>query len=318
MSRIATIAQNRFSVFTALNTQERLFEAQTQVGTGLKAQDFAGLGREAGRLISVKNEFERVEQFRFNIETTERRLELMSFSLDRVERIAHEFRTTLADAKNGDTANVIGLPALAQGLLDQIVDLLNVKDESRFLFSGGNIQNKPVDLNNGTYTPPTVPPFPAAADTDWYGGDDVTQQARIDEDFVVNYGVRANEPAIERVIRAFDAISEISFSSPPSTAEVTAVNDAIALLTVAIENPPVGEKTLTEVFSEVELNRVLLNDVDTKHENFAAFAEQSIIDIEQVDPAEAITRLNTEQVTLEASFATIARIQSLSLVKFLV
>ena len=258
MSRIATIAQNRFSVFTTLNTQERLFDAQTQVGSGLKSQDFAGLGREAGRLISVKNEFSRVEQFRSNIEGTERRLELMRFSLEGVERIAHDFRTTLADARNGDTANVIGLPALAQGLLDQIVDLLNVKDESRFLFSGGNIQNKPIDLNNGTYTPPTVPPFPAVANTDWYGGDNVTQQARIDEDFVIDYGVKANDPAIERVIRAFEAISEITFSSPPSAAEVAAISDAIALLTVAIDTPPVGEATLNQLFAGVELNRVLL------------------------------------------------------------
>ncbi|MEX2617783.1 MAG: hypothetical protein WD767_16965 [Alphaproteobacteria bacterium] len=317
MSRIATIAQNRFSVFTTLNTQERLFDAQTQVGSGLKSQDFAGLGREAGRLISVKNEFSRVEQFRSNIEATDRRLELMRFSLEGVERIAHDFRTTLASARNGETANVIGLPALAQGLLDQIVDLLNVKDESRFLFSGGNIQNKPVDLNNGTYTPPAVPPFPAAADTDWYGGDNVTQQARIDEDFVVDYGVKANNPAIERVIRAFDAISEITFSSPPSAAEVAVISDAIELLTVAIDTPPVGEATLNQLFAGVELNRVLLRDVDKKHENFAAFAERTIIDIEQVDTAEAITRLNIEQVTLEASFATISRVQNLSLVNFL-
>lgn len=317
MSRIATIAQSRFSVFTALKTQERLFEAQTQVGSGLKAQDFAGLGQDAGRLINVKNEFDRVDQFRTNIETTERRLELMSFSLERVEDIAHEFRTTLADAKNGETANVIGLPSLAQGLLDQIVDLLNVKDESRFLFAGGNIQNKPIDLNNGTYTPPVVPPFPAVADTDWYGGDNVIQQARIDEDFVVDYGVLASDPAIERVIRAFDSISEITFTSPPSIAEVTAITDAIALLTVAIDNPPVGENTLNTLYSGTELNRVLLRDVDTKHENFAAFAERSIIDIEQVDSAEAITRLNIEQVTLEASFATLARIQNLSLFNFL-
>ena len=208
--------------------------------------------------------------------------------------------------------------ALVSGVkLDQIVNLLNVKDESRFLFSGGNIQNKPIDLNNGTYTPPTVPPFPAVANTDWYGGDNVTQQARIDEDFVIDYGVKANDPAIERVIRAFEAISEITFSSPPSAAEVAAISDAIALLTVAIDTPPVGEATLNQLFAGVELNRVLLRDVDKKHENFAAFAGRTIIDIEQVDTAEAITRLNIEQVTLEASFATISRVQNLSLVNFL-
>lgn len=317
MSRVATAAQNRFALFSTLNTQQRLFTAQTQVGTGLKSQDFAGISREAGRLVSVKAEFARVDQFLDNIETTDRRLEFMGFSLERIEELGRSFRTTLLGAKNGEAATVIGLPALAQGLLDQIVDLLNVRDESRFLFAGGNIQTRPVDLNNGTYTPPTVPPFPAAADTDWYGGDNVVQQARIDEGFVIDYGVRANDPAIERVIRAFDAISEITFSSPPSAAEITAIDDAVALLTTALDTPPAGELTIGGLFSQTALQRSIMADVTKKHENFSAFAERNIAEIEQVNTAEAISILNSEQVTLEASFAAIARIQSVSLVNFI-
>lgn len=317
MSRVATAAQNRFALFNTLNTQQRLFNAQTQVGTGLQSQDFAGISREAGRLVSVKAEFARVDQFLDNIETTDRRLEFMGFSLEKIEELGRSFRTTLLGAKNGETANVIGLPALAQGLLDQIVDLLNVRDESRFLFAGGNIQTRPVDLNNGTYTPPTVPPFPAVADTDWYGGDNVVQQARIDEGFVIDYGVRANDPAIERVIRAFDAISEITFSSPPAAAEITAINDAVALLTQALDTPPVGEQTIGGIFSQTALQRSIIADVKTKHDNFAAFAERNIAEIEQVNTAEAISFLNSEQVTLEASFASISRIQSISLVNFI-
>lgn len=317
MSRIATISQNRFAVFATLNTQKRLFEAQTQIGTGLKSQTFAGLGRDAGRLVSLRNEFERLDRFVTNIETTERRLELTGFTLERVEDVAREFRTTLLSAKNGDQANVIALPALAQGLLNQIVDLLNVRDESRFLFSGANIRSRAVDLNNGTYTPPTVPPFPGTANLDYYGGDNVVQQARIDEGFVISYGIRANESAIEKIIRSFDSISEISFTSPASAAEVTAVDAAITLLTEALDANTGGQKTIGALFANVELNRTLLNDIKTKQENFKAFAERQIVDIQQVNTIEAITRLNAEQVTLEASFATIARIQSLSLTNFL-
>lgn len=316
MTRVATLAQNRFALFNTLNTQQRLFEAQIQVGTGQKSQDFAGLS-EAGRLVSVKNEFARVDQFLENIETTDRRLQFMGFSLEKIEELGREFRTTLQGAKNGDTANVIGLSSLAQGLLDQVVDLLNVRDESRFLFSGGNIRTTPVDLNNGTYTPPVVPPFPAVANTDWYGGDNVDQRARVDEGFEISYGVRANNPAIERVIRAFDAISEMTFTSPPSVAEVTAINDAVALLTQAFDSPPAGEKTIGGLYSQTELQRTLITDLKTKHENFAAFAESNIAEIEQVDSAEAISILNVEQVVLEASFTTIARIQRVSLVNFL-
>lgn len=317
MTRITTLAQHNFNLFTTLNTQKRLFEAQTQVATGLNSQNFAGIERDAGRLVSIKSELGQVRQFKDNADVTDRRLNLMGFSLQRIEEVARDFRITILDAKNGESASELNLPGLAQGLLDQIVDLLNVRDETRFLFGGGNIQSKPVDLNNGVYTPPVVPPFPAAADTDWYGGDNVIQQARIDEGFQLSYGITANSNAIEKVIRAFDAISEITFSSPPSAAEVTAIDSAVTLLTEALDNNTGGEKTIAELFGQVELNRKLIGDVNVKHENFELFAETSIADIEQVNTAEAVATLNFEQVVLEASFTSLARIQQLSLTNFL-
>lgn len=317
MTRISNLAQHNFSLFSTLNTQTRLFKAQTEVSSGEKSQDFAGIDREAGRLVNIKNELERVRQFQDNIATTDRRLDLMGFSLGRIEEVARDFRSTLLNAQNGATANAIGLPELAQGLLDQISDLLNVRDESRYLFAGGKIEDKPVDLTNGTYVPPTVPPFPAAADTAWYGGDGVIQKARVDESFEVSYGITADSNALEKVIRSFDAISEITFSSPPTAAELQAINDAITLLTEAIDINPGGQKTIAQLFGQVELDRKLIDDVNVKHNNFLVFAETNIADIEQVNIAEAVATLNFEQVTLEASFATLARVQQLSLVDFL-
>jgi flagellar hook-associated protein 3 FlgL len=317
MARISNLAQHNISLFTTLNTQSRVFKSQTEVSSGLKSQDFAGINRDAGRLVNIKNELERTEQFEENIGVTERRLELMGFSLERIEEVSRDFRTTLLNAKNGETADIIGLPALAQGLLDQVSDLMNIRDESRYLFAGGSIQTKPVQLDNGTYTPPTVPPFPAAANTDWYEGDAVIQQSRVDQDFVVTYGITADSNALEKVVRAFDAISEISFSSPPAAAEVQAIDDAVTLLTEALEDNPGGEKTVSELFGQVELNRKLVNDVSVKHENFIQFAVTSIADIEQVDLAEAVATLNFEMVGLEASFTALARVQQLSLSDFL-
>jgi flagellar hook-associated protein 3 FlgL len=317
MPRISNLAQHNFNLFSTLNTQSRLFKAQTQVSSGDKSQDFAGIDREAGRLVNIKNELERVNQFQDNIDRTDRRLDLMGFSLGRIEEVARDFRSTLLNAQNGATADTIGLKELSQGLLDQIVDLLNVRDESRYLFAGGNIQTKPVDLNNGTYVPPTVPPFPTTADTDWYNGDAVIQEARVDEGFSISYGITADSNALEKVIRSFDAISEINFSTPPTVAELQAVRDAITLLTEAIEQNTVGQKTIGELFGQVELDRKLINDVNVKHNNFLLFAETNIADIEQVNVAEAVSTLNFEQITLEASFATLARVQQLSLNDFL-
>ncbi|MBT5665736.1 MAG: hypothetical protein HOJ06_10365, partial [Rhodospirillaceae bacterium] len=71
------------------------------------------------------------------------------------------------------------------------------------------------------------------------------------------------------------------------------------------------------LFGQVELDRKLINDVNVKHNNFLLFAETNIADIEQVNVAEAVSTLNFEQITLEASFATLARVQQLSLNDFL-
>ena len=53
MTRVATLAQSRFAMFSTLQTQQRLFNAQREVATGLKSQDFAGIQRDASRLVSV-------------------------------------------------------------------------------------------------------------------------------------------------------------------------------------------------------------------------------------------------------------------------
>ena len=68
MTRVSTAAQQSFTLFTALNTQTRLFEAQVQVATGQKSQDFAGIERDAGRLVSIQSELNRVRQFQDNIQ----------------------------------------------------------------------------------------------------------------------------------------------------------------------------------------------------------------------------------------------------------
>jgi len=60
-----------------------------------------------------------------------------------------------------------------------------------------------------------------------------------------------------------------------------------------------------------------LDSLRDKHNNFLQFSQDSIAKIENIDPAEVITALNFEQIQLEASFTTIARIKTLSLTNFL-
>jgi len=319
--RAATLAQHQMIKSSALRTQSNMNELQVQVASGKKAQAFSGIAEDATRLVNLKSELAQAEQFLQNITITEKRLDLMALALDQIEDIARKARTDIATAFNGSQADDVKLASLMQFNLDQVVDILNIKDDSRFLFAGGEVNTRPVDLNNGVYTTPVVtgppnPTFSQTTDIGYYEGDATIQSTRIEENFDVSYGVVATETAFEKLIRTLDNVSNVTFTDPITDNERTFLTAAVAELTELIDNNGV-DNTLADLRADIGLDQNALESIKGKHTNFLKFAQDSIAKIENIDVAEAVTALHFEQIQLEASFTTIARLQTLSLSNFL-
>ena len=316
VSRIGSFAQNQIILNATLNTQARLFETQTQVASGKRSQTFSGIAEDSQRLLNAKADLAKSEQFLENITITEQRLDLMLFSVDGLDEIAREMRSLFQSVRNGDAVNVIDIPGIASQFRDQAVDLLNAKDNERFLFAGGNTDTRPVNLANGTYTAPSPPAFDAGPDVGYYEGDSTILSARIDNNFVVQYGQLANADAFEKLIRSLDNIARMTFASPPTADQLAVVEAAITELNRAIENNGVNP-TLQDIASEIALDQNLISAQRSKHQNVQVFLQNKIADIENIDTAEAVAKLNFEQVQLEASFQVISRAQRLTLNNFL-
>ncbi len=316
VARIGSFANQQLILDATLRTQSQLAETRLQAATGKKSQTFSGIAPDSSRLVNLKNEVAKAEQYIENIATTEKRLKLMNLSLETIDEIAREMRSITVSSLNGEAANTNNLSFVATEFLDQVVELLNQKDDSRFLFAGGKTDTKPVDLNNGVYTAPTPPPFDAVVDTGYYEGDTTIQQVRIDDGVTVQYGITADQSAFEKVIRALDNIAQTTFTNPITAAEKQVLNDAITLLTEATENNG-AQKTIGGFAADVALDLRSIDIQKDRHEEFINFATDSISDIENVDPAETLSLLNFQQVQLEASFQIVARLGSLSLANFL-
>ena len=316
VTRIGSFAQSQAVLQATLQTQNRLFETQTQVATGKKTQSFSGLEGDSQRLLNAKGDLAKTEQFLENITIAEQRLDLMLFAVDRTDEVAREMRSLFQSVQNGDAVNVLDIPGIAGQFRDQVVDLLNSKDNERFLFAGGKTDTRPVNLGNGVYTAPAPPPFDAGPDTGYYEGDATINAVRIDDNFTVPYGVIASADAFERVIRSLDNIAQMTFTSPPTAAELAVVDSAIAELNQAIENNGVNP-TIQDIASEIALDQNLIGSQRARHDSVKVFLENKIADIENVNTAEAVAQLNFEQVQLEASYQAISRIQTLSLNAFL-
>lgn len=316
VTRIGTFTNQQLILDATLRNQAAMANTELQVATGKKSQTFSGLAQDATRLTNLKNELTKSEQFVENIDVATKRLTLMEFGLEQIDDAAREMRTLIRSSLNGDAADTVNLQELAQQFLDQITEILNLQDDSRYLFAGGKTNTRPVDLDNGTYTPPAGPPFDTTVDTGYYEGDAAISKVRIDDNLVVPYGILADEPAFEKIIRALDHVAQSTFGNPITPAQTTMLNDAVTTLTEALEDNGIN-KTVSELTAEVVLDMRMLETQRDKQQQFIAFTTNTISDIENVDRAEAITLLNFQDVQLRASYELVARIGALSLTNFL-
>lgn len=312
VDRIGSYAQQTLIVSHTLRTQSYLYERQEQLATGKVGTSYTAVGANAQRLITIENQLARAEQYQKNIDVGQKRISLMNDAVEGISEAATTMHGMLAQ-RSGDSQSYyqvdLALPQQAANLRDLVVDMLNTRDDSRYLFAGGNTDTRPVQLDNGTYTAPTPPPMPAAADTSWYEGDGVVQSIKVDTSTTVSYGITADNAGFEKVIRALDTIANLSFSDPVTAAELTVLDDTRALLTTALDEIKVVENDLA-------LDYKRLDDMAERQTSFINFANNQIGDIENINEAEVITEMNAAQVQLEASYVTLSTIQRLSLADY--
>jgi flagellin-like hook-associated protein FlgL len=197
-------------------------------------------------------------------------------------------------------------------------------------FSPGQVSITNAGANNGTYrvtdisadgSTLTVDPAPvstasstgvSAAPNVYYQGDELTYSHRLDDSRSIEVGITAKDPAFEKAIRAMAIIAQGGLDQHPERAE-----EALDLLSDALDHSPANtnemSSDLNDVAQLIGLNLSSLNTVITEQEDYQVFLETRISDLENVDKTEALVRLSDDAQALETSYATFARISSLTL-----
>lgn len=396
MIRVATFAQQSLTLSHALNTQARLADLQTQLATDKKAQSYDGIHKDSYRLVMAEVGRTQAAQFITNIDTADRRLELMSLAMTQVDQMGSDFRSTLFTAINAPDSSVINLKELAGNTRNALAVTLNSQDGDRYLFGGTRSDRPPVSLAAADFSPirliesdgttvdstfyeayytqvqgnslpfargtfykqiyfekhgvdPTAP-LPAdennptlaefVADDpdlwqfyvdrldsaamlatpkiDYYQGNTQAQSIRTDEASDVTYDVRADSVAIQQIITAIDAVANLPQGSTLDPFEQAIVAKAHAMVNRALEATPAdGFESITSLTTKLIAPRDSLSFARDRQVEAELYAEGLIADLEGIDEAEVIVRLQKGQQVLEASFATLARVQSVSLLNYL-
>jgi flagellar hook-associated protein 3 FlgL len=307
---IGTFAQQSLMLQTILQLRSHANDLQAQVSTGLKSQDYAGLGASASQVANLQASVSQHQAYLDTITTVQQRIQEQSTALSTIESVAQKFSQLLPSGAFNATPSDIQTQAKA--LLQELGDFLNTSDGSRYLFSGSLTNTPPfnaADLPSpGSLGTAVNQPVPAG----YYAGNDTAQKAKIDDNVTVSYGVTADNSAIENIVRVANYLANLPAGSPNSNnpADVSAMNQAATLMNQGITG-------LQQVIGTLALQSSQIQTVQQEHQNFINVAQTNIQNLESVDPATAISQLNQVETNLQASYQTVAALQQLSLVNYL-
>jgi flagellar hook-associated protein 3 FlgL len=304
--RVTALAQQQFALDQIKKLQSRIAEKNIAITSGVNSQRYSGVAEASKRLVNLEATHVQLSRFVENNTIIDQRLQTMETNVSQLGEIASDIRTNLVSALNAGNAPVSGIDVLAQNLLDQVSSILNVTFDGRFLFSGSMTNTAPVDLNDPMFLVPGGV-YPSTPDLNYYQGDQQVLSVRADTDLTVNYGVTAADPAIEKLIRTLHLVSTAITAPVPDTARLT---EALTLAEEAANEIPL-------IVSQIGASRKTLETANAVHSETILYTEQTIGELQTTDLAEAITLLSADQSSLEASFATLAQMRSISLLNFL-
>jgi flagellar hook-associated protein 3 FlgL len=289
-------------------TQERSVNLQVQISSGKKSSDYAGLGIRGADMAAFRATQNRLTQFKNNIDTADRQITTTERTVGQILRAIDNFHANLVTAVSANNYAQYPYSAEAQQVLDQISGLLNVRDsDGRYLMAGSMTNTAPVTLASPvSATDPTIP-MTTLPNTPYYSGDTVDAFAvRADDNQVLNYSVRADNPAFEQAIRALQSVINPVLG--------TTVTNTLGVLNSAIELLRTASDGMNNIVANLGNTGRTLDNFKAKHTDILEILRGSISNIEETDVLSATSELSHLDTSLQASYYLIAQIKNNSLV----
>ncbi len=299
MERIATANHQNTLVRCMMQGESRVAAAQIAASSGLKSTDFKGVASDSGRIVDLDSTYRRTERYIDEGEVVSGRIQTMDSTVGSMIDVTNRLQSLITSLQGAASSAAEGVQEEAAGLMKEFIGLLNTRQEGRYLFAGSRTDTAPVNSDTASYPPATVP---SSADTSWYSGDGSLSYFQAADDLVIEYGATADDPAIEKAMRAFNLI--VSMDLDPVDSDV--LDEASTLAAAGADGMSVIQARLGVAAGT--LDRTLDRHVDTQ-----LVLETQVDDLRSVDLAEATVRLSQLQASLEATMSLMKILQDTNL-----
>jgi flagellar hook-associated protein 3 FlgL len=330
---ISFLGQSLSQVNRLKDLRVTMADLQRQMTTQKRYENFSGLGTDSFAVQSLRADATQTQTYLDNVKSVTLRINLMSKSIMRAADIGRQLVDSIQNREGGLDIDVI--KQLAGEGLEFMRDLLNIKVDDRYLFSGSATTTEPFsDLNtlNTNFQNETA---------DWLSGVNTTAQfianaegfnatqlglnptlstagpvnMRVSEFLDIDYTVLADSDGFRDVIRALSFAANLEapdlMVDIPDEQEMKAVLERI----VVIARQGVAALDSANVTLGSRFN--LIKSLEEGHEQDLNLFRSLTEDREGVDTTEVITSIQLLQTQLTSSYQVTGLVSQMSLINYL-
>ena len=132
-----------------VDLRARLDDLQRQIGTGKKADTYAGLGLDRGMAVGLRARLAAVGSYGDTVDTVKVRLDISQTALTSIDTIARDIKSsTQQSAYDLDSTGQSTAQRNANYSFDDLLGLLNTKVGDRYMFAGRNADQPAVETRD--------------------------------------------------------------------------------------------------------------------------------------------------------------------------
>jgi len=313
----------RDSLTTALQSEQaRLSTLTTQLSSGVKYDDLTDYtSSEARNYVNLQAAASQKQSYVKIISSVNNTLSIYDTTLTDLEEIVTQAKTL---GNNNPTYNedvALNVRTQAESYLKSVTVDLNQSINGRYVYSGSRYTTPPVqdlsELPESTLTSTLTTGYEVPSyDTEYVALGGVTSEASyttdnapIDTNYRIDYGITSNDPAFQKMIAGLRYLQAAGNSTDTATYS-TNMTEAVSLLTEALSAIQLMHTTVASNMNIVDSEK---SSQETAISNFA----DQIADIQQVDTTQVSTEITALETTLQASYTVTGDLLKMSLINYL-
>jgi flagellar hook-associated protein 3 FlgL len=305
IDRIGTAANAQVVLAQLQRADHQLNESNRQVASGKVSDTYSGYGAKTAALEAARAASDRADANVIVAQQALTRLDLQDTQLSKLGDLVNEVRKAVTQASATNDGS--GLMGQVQDLFDQAVAILNSRDGSGFVYGGERNQTAPVTIS----TLDELAALPSAASA--FANGSVENSLRIGENRTVKVGVLASDAATE----LFGLLRDITLQSQgtPFTLNMDAAQQSF--LQTSIQSSITAGQNLNSIIAANGQRYSMVQNAIMELQTTSTVYKGFVSNIEDVDMAQAISRLNQDQIALQASLKVSANLSRLTLLDYM-